>query len=117
MSLTHIRKFAISCSKLKKSFFALLFTFRYPRIRKETLLPTPQKFDDPVENWYPPGHGDIYECFAESGLLDQFIKEGRKVMFMSNIDNLGATVDLRILALSFSNCIFMNNLKNVSFRR
>jgi len=77
--------------------FLLCFDIRYPRINKETLLPIPQKIDDPLEAWYPPGHGDVYECFAKSGLLDKFVKEGRKVMFMSNIDNLGATTDLRIL--------------------
>lgn len=47
--------------------------------------------------WYPPGHGDFYESFAQSGLLKQFIEEGRDYCFLSNIDNLGATVDLNIL--------------------
>jgi UTP--glucose-1-phosphate uridylyltransferase len=46
------------------------------------------------ECWYPPGHGDIYESFYNSGLLDQFIEQGKEYMFLSNIDNLGATVDL-----------------------
>ena len=44
--------------------------------------------------WYPPGHGDIYISLKRSGLLDQFVKEGKELMFVSNIDNLGATVDL-----------------------
>jgi UTP--glucose-1-phosphate uridylyltransferase len=47
--------------------------------------------------WYPPGHGDVYQSFYNSGLLDQFIKEGKEYMFLSNIDNLGATVDLCLL--------------------
>ena len=48
--------------------------------------------------WYPPGHGDFYQAFHNSGLLDELIeKEGRSVCFMSNIDNMGATVDLSIL--------------------
>lgn len=50
-----------------------------------------------IFRWYPPGHGDFYESFQNSGLLKQFIKEGRKYCFLSNIDNLGATVDLNIL--------------------
>lgn len=50
-----------------------------------------------VIRWYPPGHGDFYESFAQSGLLNQFIAEGRDYCFLSNIDNLGATVDLNIL--------------------
>lgn len=48
-------------------------------------------------SWYPPGHGDFYESFQNSGLLRQFIAEGREYCFLSNIDNLGATVDLNIL--------------------
>ena len=49
------------------------------------------------ECWYPPGHGDVYQSFYNSGLLDQFIEQGKEYMFLSNIDNLGATVDLHIL--------------------
>lgn len=48
-------------------------------------------------SWYPPGHGDFYDTFCSSGLLKQFIGEGREYCFLSNIDNLGATVDLNIL--------------------
>lgn len=47
--------------------------------------------------WYPPGHGDIYASFYNSGLLEQLIAEGKEYIFVSNIDNLGATVDLPIL--------------------
>lgn len=49
------------------------------------------------EAWYPPGHGDIYASFSNSGLLDKLIGEGKEYIFVSNIDNLGATVDLFIL--------------------
>ena len=48
-------------------------------------------------SWYPPGHGDFYDTFHSSGLLKKFIDEGREYCFLSNIDNLGATVDLNIL--------------------
>ncbi|CAG9804205.1 unnamed protein product [Chironomus riparius] len=44
-----------------------------------------------------PRHGDFYESFQKSGLLKQFINEGREYLFLSNIDNLGATIDLGIL--------------------
>lgn len=50
-----------------------------------------------LEAWYPPGHGDLYESFYNSGLLDMFINEGKEYMFVSNSDNLGAAVDLNIL--------------------
>jgi len=70
---------------------------RYPRINKETLLPVATDVQDPLECWYPPGHGDVYECIVKSGLVEQFLKEGKEYMFVSNIDNMGATVDLNIL--------------------
>lgn len=28
-----------------------------------------------MEAWYPPGHGDFYESFYNSGLLEDFIKQ------------------------------------------
>ncbi|XP_008315443.1 UTP--glucose-1-phosphate uridylyltransferase-like isoform X2 [Cynoglossus semilaevis] len=73
---------------------------RYPRINKESLLPIAKSMALSGENseaWYPPGHGDIYASFYNSGLLDQLISEGKEYVFVSNIDNLGATVDLHIL--------------------
>jgi len=81
--------------------FSLL---RYPRIDRETLLPLATSMSNGEnECWYPPGHGDIYESFYNSGLLDQFIEQGKEYMFVSNIDNLGATVDLcKISSLEFS---------------
>jgi UTP--glucose-1-phosphate uridylyltransferase len=51
-------------------------------------------------SWYPPGHGDVYESFFNSGLLAKFIEQGKKYVFISNIDNLGATVDLGILFIT-----------------
>lgn len=73
---------------------------RYPRINKESLLPIAKDVSYSGENteaWYPPGHGDIYSSFYNSGLLDTLIGEGKEYIFVSNIDNLGATVDLYIL--------------------
>ncbi len=48
--------------------------------------------------WYPPGHGDFYHSFHNSGLMDDLIAQGRKYVFLSNIDNLGAMVDFNILS-------------------
>ena len=45
-------------------------------------------------SWYPPGHGDIYNSLKRSGLLDKFLEESKEFIFISNIDNLGTTVDL-----------------------
>jgi len=85
---------------------------RFPRIVKETLLPMS---DSPgcenLGDWYPPGHGDCYAAFENSGLLDQMIQEGREYVFISNIDNLGATVDLNILNFIIENgCEFIMEL-------
>ena len=46
----------------------------------------------------PPGHGDIYSSLLGSGMLDRLIKSGIKYLFVSNSDNLGATLDLNLLA-------------------
>lgn len=71
---------------------------RYPRIDKETYLPIAKDVkDNDLECWFPPGHGNFYESFYNSGLLNKFIKDGKKYCFLSNIDNLGATVDFSIL--------------------
>lgn len=53
--------------------------------------------EDPELEWCPPGHGDIYPSLAGSGLLDGLLKRGIRFLFVSNSDNLGATVDLRLL--------------------
>lgn len=86
---------------------------RYPRIDKETYLPIAKDVKDgDLECWFPPGnflwnwltdkyshtgHGNFYESFYNSGLLTKFIGNGKKYCFLSNIDNLGATVDFNIL--------------------
>ncbi|KIJ40970.1 hypothetical protein M422DRAFT_209696 [Sphaerobolus stellatus SS14] len=70
---------------------------RYPRIFKESLLPCPQSVEDDKKHWYPPGHGDLYNAIAQSGVLDQLLADGKEYLFVSNSDNLGAVVDQRIL--------------------
>lgn len=42
---------------------------------------------------YPTGHGDVPEALAQSGLLDAFRARGGKIVWIANLDNLGATVD------------------------
>ena len=71
----------------------------YPRISKDSLLPiaTGPFTADTKHLWYPPGHGDIYASLFRSGLLENLINQGKEYIFISNIDNLSATVDLKIL--------------------
>jgi len=47
--------------------------------------------------WCPPGHGDLYPALLGSGTLDKLLANGFKYMFVSNSDNLGATMDLKLL--------------------
>ncbi|KAG7809501.1 hypothetical protein KL921_003498 [Ogataea angusta] len=70
---------------------------RYPRVFKDSLLPVPQSFDDKLDAWYPPGHGDLFESLVSSGELDVLLEQGKEILFVSNGDNLGATVDTKIL--------------------
>jgi UTP--glucose-1-phosphate uridylyltransferase len=43
------------------------------------------------------GHGDLVDAVRRSGFLDTFRKGGGKVVWITNLDNLGATVDPAIL--------------------
>lgn len=51
----------------------------------------------PDQEWCPPGHGDIYASLAGSGWLDRLLSEGILYAFVSNSDNLGATLDPALL--------------------
>jgi UTP--glucose-1-phosphate uridylyltransferase len=67
---------------------------RFPRINIDSLLPSATTYYSDKHHWYPPGHGDIYESMANCGILEKLLTEGKRYLFISNIDNLGATVDL-----------------------
>ena len=53
---------------------------------------------DPELEWCPPGHGDLYPAILGSGVLDRLLKEGYLYLFVSNSDNLGATMDPALLS-------------------
>lgn len=99
-----------------------LMTFnqsRFPRVGKESLLPTARSALEDKSSWfvsslrfpvafiqngtdgsndrYPPGHGDLYDAITNSGLVDKLLGAGKEYLFVSNVDNLGAVVDLNIL--------------------
>lgn len=110
---------SFSTSKDTLSFFAE----KYPSIAAEAGLELMQnkvpKLDattfepatcssDTSNEWCPPGHGDLYAALIGSGHLDSLLANGYKYMFVSNSDNLGATLDLAILShFSQSNASFM----------
>lgn len=51
----------------------------------------------PNLEWAPPGHADVYPALFENGLLQEFLNQGYEYIFISNVDNLGATLDFEIL--------------------
>ncbi|MFV0348287.1 MAG: UTP--glucose-1-phosphate uridylyltransferase [Halodesulfovibrio sp.] len=69
---------------------------KFPKVDRTTLLPAEYP-ESRGHEWNPPGHGDLYSALALSGLLDKLLKAGRRYAFISNSDNLGATLDTRIL--------------------
>jgi UDP-N-acetylglucosamine pyrophosphorylase len=70
---------------------------KVPKIDAETLAPISWP-ESPELEWCPPGHGDLYPSMLASGLMDRLLDRGVKFLFVSNSDNLGATVDLRVLS-------------------
>ena len=77
----------------------LFFDFeqhQIPKVRQDDLLPVDWP-TSPDQEWCPPGHGDFYLALKASGLLEKLLAGGRRYLFVSNSDNLGATLDTAIL--------------------
>ncbi len=69
---------------------------KIPKVDVKTLRPASWPADPELE-WCPPGHGDLYAVLANGGMIDQLLAEGIRYVFVSNSDNLGATLDLALL--------------------
>lgn len=69
---------------------------KVPKLRADTLEPAEWPRNPDLE-WCPPGHGDLYPSLLGSGWLDRLAGEGIEYLFVSNSDNLGATVDTGLL--------------------
>jgi UTP--glucose-1-phosphate uridylyltransferase len=67
-----------------------------PRLVEGTLEPLETGTD---EDWAPPGHGDVYESLQRTGLLEKLREAGCRWAFISNLDNLAASVEPWILGL------------------
>lgn len=67
-----------------------------PKVTESDFSPADWSADASME-WCPPGHGDLYPALLGSGTLEKLLKKGYRYMFVSNSDNLGATMDLKIL--------------------
>ena len=69
---------------------------KIPKVDAKTLAPVVWEKDRELE-WCPPGHGDLYAVLATGGTLERLLAEGIQYVFVSNSDNLGATLDLSLL--------------------
>ncbi|HQP27111.1 MAG TPA: UTP--glucose-1-phosphate uridylyltransferase [Candidatus Syntrophosphaera sp.] len=99
-TLNYLEKYPdLSRQKLPISFLQN----KFPRIRQDNLKP--YENEDPDKMWNPPGHGDIFAALSSSELLDKMIDAGYRYAFVSNSDNLGATVDTCIPAYMEANDI------------
>ena len=67
-----------------------------PKVDASTYRPASWATNPQLE-WCPPGHGDIYPSLVGSGWLERLLADGVRFAFVSNSDNLGASLDLRLL--------------------
>jgi UTP--glucose-1-phosphate uridylyltransferase len=68
-----------------------------PKLDADSLDPVSWP-SSPALEWCPPGHGDVYGALRRSGMLEALLEQGFRYAFISNSDNLGATLDPRIVA-------------------
>lgn len=63
------------------------------------LTPSGEVFRDSSgrPSFYAPGHGDLFAALANSAEFRRFTAQGGRVVWVSNVDNVGATVDAAIL--------------------
>jgi UTP--glucose-1-phosphate uridylyltransferase len=70
---------------------------KVPKLTADDLQPVEWP-DNPDLEWAPPGHGDLYTSLVSSGMLAELLEHGYEYAFVSNVDNVGAVLDPRILA-------------------
>ncbi|MFO1499048.1 MAG: UTP--glucose-1-phosphate uridylyltransferase [Verrucomicrobiota bacterium] len=91
-TLQHLRKYP----ELGEEGWLDFVQNKVPKIDAESYEPVTWAREPDLE-WCPPGHGDLYPSLLGSGLLERLLEKGIRYLFVSNSDNLGATVDLKIL--------------------
>jgi UTP--glucose-1-phosphate uridylyltransferase len=71
----------------------------FPQFISLRLTPDGEIFigDDGKASPYAPGHGDLSFALRRSGILSRFIEGGGELLYMSNVDNLGATLDPAVI--------------------
>ena len=73
-----------------------------PKVRRSDLQPVTWE-KEPSLCWYPPGHGDIFIALVTSGMLEKLLDAGVRYAFISNSDNLGASIHPGILGYLIKN--------------
>ena len=70
----------------------------FPRLHPGSLDPFTTSELPLDQLYYPPGHGNVFQSLYQSNLLSTLLEQGIEVIFISNIDNLGATVNPTLLS-------------------
>ena len=90
-------------AKIRPSNDPLLFLQnKFPKIIQKNFAPATWPRNPQLE-WNPPGHGDIYSAIYTSGMLKSLLDQGIIYAFISNSDNLGATMDTALLGYFAAN--------------
>ncbi len=73
----------------------------FPQLVSLRLTPEGELFrgDDGRPSPYAPGHGDLPFALRRAGLLSAFREQGGDLLYMSNVDNLGATLDPALIGM------------------
>ncbi len=70
----------------------------FPQLVSLRLSPNGELFhEDGAPSPYATGHGDLTFALRQSGVLGRFRRSGGTLLYMSNVDNLGATLDPAII--------------------
>lgn len=75
---------------------------KFPKILQHDFSPAECPQNSELE-WNPPGHGDVFSSLYTSGMLKQLLKQGVRYAFISNVDNLGASIDSSLLGYFVEN--------------
>jgi UTP--glucose-1-phosphate uridylyltransferase len=70
----------------------------FPQLVSLRLQPNGERFyEDGEASPYATGHGDLTFALRQTGVLGRFRRSGGKLLYMSNVDNLGATLDPAVI--------------------
>jgi len=101
---TETQKILKKYPEIKTAIPATFMQNKYLKILQKNFQPVSWP-RNPAYEWNPPGHGDLYLSLFTSGILKKLLDAGIRYAFISNIDNLGATLDSSLLGYFASNTI------------